>query len=139
MTVAKVRVSLGVLMHMVLIGTRWYEECFSVDTLNKMPFFPMVFSRERLLHLLWVLHMPQDMEGLARQPARGSKIRSTAKYIDRKCQEHFSPEPKICEDESTIGIQGQGLIQALQPAKANEVDPSHVHAGCLSHKLYIRI
>lgn len=113
-TVPEFKAFLGVLMNMALNPKPDIKEYFSMDTLNKMPFFPMVFSRDRFLQIFWALHVPQDT---GTQPTRGSKMRSIVKYIDGKCREHFSPGQKICVDESTVGFKGRISFKCYNPQK----------------------
>lgn len=55
-TVPEFKAFLGVLMNMALDPKPDIKEYFSQDILNKMPFFPSVFSRTKFLQIFWMLH-----------------------------------------------------------------------------------
>lgn len=94
--------------------------------------FTMVFSRKRFLQIFWVLHVPQDTEGLARQPPCGSKMRSIIKYTDKKCPEHFSPGPEVYMDESIVGLEGRVPLKCYNLQKPMKWDLHiYVLADCV--------
>ncbi|KAH8021108.1 hypothetical protein HPB51_012503 [Rhipicephalus microplus] len=60
----------------------------------------------------------KTLEGTrCRPPTRGSKIRDVEQYIVAKCREHFRAGPKICIDESTVGIKGRVSFKCYNPQK----------------------
>lgn len=116
-TVPEFKAFLGVLMNMALNPKPDIKEYFSQDILNKMPFFPSVFSRTRFLQIFWMLHVSPDRQSSQTRPTRGSKVRNVVKYIDIKCREHFKAGPKICVDESTVGFKGRISFKCYNPQK----------------------
>lgn len=104
-------------MNMALNPKPDIKEYFSQDILNKMPFFPSVFSRTRFLQIFWMLHVSPGRQSSQTRPTRGSKVRNVVKYIDIKCREHFKAGPKICVDESTVGYKGRISFKCYNPQK----------------------
>lgn len=114
-TETELRAALGVVLNMGLHPLPDIKDYFSVKWVNRMPFFPDVFSRDRFLMIFWNLHF-SHIEGTDRD----LKIRDVVSHIKEKCQLFYNPSSNVSVDESTVSFKGKIVFRVYNPNKPNK-------------------
>ena len=101
-TMQEVRAFIGVVLQMGLVQLSDIKDYWSTHTTLNFPFFRSIFSRDRLLQILWMLHV-----GDASSTTRRSKIQPFLNRIIPLFQQCLTPRRQLSIDEAMIAFRGQ--------------------------------
>ena len=105
----------GVIINMGLIQLPNLEAYWSTSWTGRIPFFGMVFSRNRFQQIFWMLHV--STEDPQHPGKRINKVKDIVDILISNFQQSFKPGRNLAVDETMVGFRGRFGAKQYMPAK----------------------
>ena len=105
-TMAELKAFLGILIMMGIVQISNIKDYWSSHVALNLPFFRSIMSRDRFIHIFWVLHVG-DRSGYSKR----SKIQPFMDLVIPLFQQYLVPSLELSIDEATIAFRGRVVFR----------------------------